>query len=250
MTCDGPNSRTPFQGPAFNGDANAKTERRMSAILIDTEVNSFESMEAIEVAWTDWGIETGSGEMVVQRFRPENPIEPGAVAVHGILPDELAGKPPSSEAAIPADVDYIIGHNVDFDWQVLGEPDVKRICTMAIAKNRFPQFKTHKLGALLYEFYGLNSQTRDWLKNAHLADADVANLDRVLAKLIENEQIGSLEDLWNLSEECRIPTHMPFGKYRGEPISKVPADYKRWLANQDDVDSYLMQAITGQKSFF
>jgi exodeoxyribonuclease X len=36
---------------------------------------------------------------------------------------------------------------------------------------------------------------------------------------------------------------MPFGKHRGVAMAEVPADYKRWLRGQPDVDPYLRQAL-------
>jgi hypothetical protein len=56
------------------------------------------------------------------------------------------------------------------------------------------------------------------------------------------------EHLWEISERARIPTRMPFGKYKGTPIADIPNDYKRWLLEQPDVDPYLAQALTGKKS--
>jgi len=54
-----------------------------------------------------------------------------------------------------------------------------------------------------------------------------------------------MEQLWTLSEEARIPSVMPFGKHKGELITDVPMDYKRWLLNQDNIDSYLKSALLG-----
>jgi exodeoxyribonuclease X len=36
---------------------------------------------------------------------------------------------------------------------------------------------------------------------------------------------------------------MPFGKHKGELISKLPADYKAWLQAQDSTDQYLKIAL-------
>jgi len=38
---------------------------------------------------------------------------------------------------------------------------------------------------------------------------------------------------------------MPFGKHKGLPIREVPADYRRWLLGQSDVDPYLRRALQG-----
>ena len=51
------------------------------------------------------------------------------------------------------------------------------------------------------------------------------------------------EDIWQASELARIPTIMPFGKHKGTAIADIPADYKRWLLGQPDVDPYLRKAL-------
>jgi exodeoxyribonuclease X len=56
-----------------------------------------------------------------------------------------------------------------------------------------------------------------------------------------------MADLFSLSEICRIPTHMPFGKHRGMPLDELPRDYVGWLLRQDDVDQYLRKALAGRK---
>jgi exodeoxyribonuclease X len=57
---------------------------------------------------------------------------------------------------------------------------------------------------------------------------------------------GTWADLWEISEKARIPSVMPFGKHKGVPMGDVPADYKRWLLNQPDVDPYLAIALRGR----
>jgi exodeoxyribonuclease X len=36
---------------------------------------------------------------------------------------------------------------------------------------------------------------------------------------------------------------MSFGKHKGTAIKDVPADYKRWLLGQPDVEPYLAKAL-------
>jgi exodeoxyribonuclease X len=43
----------------------------------------------------------------------------------------------------------------------------------------------------------------------------------------------------------RIPKVMTFGKHKGAAIADIPADYKRWLLGQQDVDPYLVKALRG-----
>ena len=57
---------------------------------------------------------------------------------------------------------------------------------------------------------------------------------------------GSWEDSWGRSEIARIPTVMTFGKHKGVPIKDLPADYKRWLLGQPELDPYLIKALKRQ----
>jgi exodeoxyribonuclease X len=36
---------------------------------------------------------------------------------------------------------------------------------------------------------------------------------------------------------------MPFGKHKGEEITRIPADYRKWLLKQENVDPYLRKAL-------
>lgn len=181
-----------------------------------------------------------------ERFDPGKPISPAAMAVHHILDEDLVGKRPSHEFTLPADTQYIIGHNVDFDWQVVGSPDVKRVCTLALSRMVWPQLESHNLSALLYYLSADRNSTREKLKNAHSALADVESCLLLLFHLVAALNPPSWEALWLMSEQARIPTVMPFGKHRGQPISSIPADYKRWLLNQPDIDPYLIKALGGK----
>jgi len=217
----------------------------MNAIYIDTEVNSLEAREPIEVAWRDFS-EAGT---FIQRFRPEGEIEAGAALVHGILPCDLEDCPPASEApAFVPKAKYWIGHNIDFDWGVLGSPDsVKRICTLALCRHLWPEILSHKLGALVYESMDLVPEARELLENAHAADADVNFLSDIILPEIYAKAFDGKEPtpaaLWKLSEVARIPTTMPFGKHRGDLIVDLPRSYRTWILKQTDFDPYLVEAV-------
>ena len=109
-------------------------------IIFDTETTGLEAPEIIEAAW----LEVNSlapmtyGACFEQRYRPSKPISIAALATHHILDEELVDCPTSSEFALPQHVDYLIGHNIDFDWTVIGMPDVRRICTLSLARAVWP----------------------------------------------------------------------------------------------------------------
>lgn len=170
----------------------------------------------------------------------------------GIICQDLVGCRDSKEFALPASPLLMIGHNVDFDWRMAGEnPDIKRICTLALSRFLFPDKDSHTQSAMMYLIArrnGREAQARELLRNAHAALDDVRNCAIVLRFLLEVAMdAGHATDTWEevhaLSEKARIPTVMPYGKHKGTPINQVPNDYKAWLLRQPDVDPYLVQAL-------
>jgi exodeoxyribonuclease X len=81
------------------------------------------------------------------------------------------------------------------------------------------------------------------LKNAHSALADVGICAVILQHICQARSIVSMEELWLASESARSPSVMPFGKHKGMAMADVPADYKRWLLGQGDIDPYLRKAL-------
>lgn len=220
-------------------------------IAFDTETTGFVEPEIIEAAWVE--IRDIDSFMCFNsfeaRYKPTKPIELGALSTHHILDTELDGCPPSASFALPDDVVYLIGHNIDFDWGVIGKPDIKRICTLALARKYLPGLDSHKQSALIYHFYeDAPSTARDMVKNAHSALPDVVNCVIVLRFLIgiirdSGVVIDDWSDLWDVSEEARIPEIMTFGKHKGDHMRDVPRSYKQWLLRQEDMDPYVRLSI-------
>jgi len=212
-------------------------------IIFDTEATDIKEPVLIEAAW----LEVTSlapltiDSQFVQRYNPGKPISLGALATHHILDEELIDCPPSSNFQLPSGLEYLIGHNIDFDWQVLGQPAVKRICTLALARKVWPNLDSHSQSALLYFLDRKNA--REQLREAHSALADVHICGKILEAICTELKINSVEDLWVASEKARMPTHMPFGKHKGVLLSEVPMDYRSWLLGQPDIDPYLRKAL-------
>lgn len=216
----------------------------MAAIIFDTETTGTNEPQIIEAAWLrlDSPATLGVTDQFEQRYRPTERISLGALTVHHIYDEELIGCPPHTDFRLPADVQYIIGHNVDYDWKVAGKPNVKRICTLALARRLYPDADSHSQSAMIYLIDRPNA--RNLLKSAHSALADVRNCRSLLANLISlSGPVADWETLWQLSEQARIPKVMTFGKHKGMAITDVPADYKAWLLRQPDVDPYLQVAL-------
>lgn len=217
----------------------------MNAYIFDTETTGTAQPDIIEAAWLQ--LDDVSTLNVVQefeqRYQPTHSISLGALAVHHIYDEELANCPPCSDFKFPTHANYMIGHNVDYDWNVAGQPDVKRICTLALSRYVLPQLDSHSQSALMYYFF--RPHARERLKAAHSALADVHNCRYILKKLLSllPQPPQNWEQLWELSELARLPRIMPFGKHKGTAIADLPLDYQDWVLRQDSMDPYIKLAI-------
>jgi exodeoxyribonuclease X len=219
--------------------------------ILDTETTDSDpkTCEVIELAYVGFSslrdiLEAGTWPIQTSRFWPSRPMAYGALATHHILLEDLEGCPRSDTAQVPNDCDYLIGHNIDFDWEVLGAPaQVKRIDTIAMMRDMYPLLDSHKLSACVYFLSGANSHTRDRLQNAHSADVDIALCAEVLQHICAEKSIEDIESLYTYSEEARTPKIMSFGKHKGEPVSDVPYGYIKWYRSQPDTDPYLIEAF-------
>jgi exodeoxyribonuclease X len=215
----------------------------MTTLIFDTETTGISDAELISAAWLQ--VDAPDTLKVIDSFdqfyQPAKPISLGAMAVHHIMDEDLVGCPAASNFALPTGTEYLIGHNIDFDWQVIGQPDVKRIDTLCLCRKHWPKADAHSQSSMLYL---LERETaRERLKDAHSAAADVEVCKTILSHILERTKSGSWEELWMASEEARVPERMPFGKHKGERIKDMPSDYKRWLLKQSDVDPYLARAL-------
>ncbi len=218
------------------------------AIIFDTETTGITEPEIVEAAWIE-PCNLQSAEEYVRRtefcsrFKPSKSISLSAMAVHHIMDEDLIDCEPSSSFSLPSGIDYLIGHNIDFDWIAIGKPEVKRICTLALSRYLWPELDSHNQSSMLY--FLERESARDLLQGkAHSALDDVKNCAILLNHIIpEIGGIDSWQTLWHRSEIARIPTVMPFGKHKGVQIKDIPSDYKRWLLGQPDIDQYLIKAL-------
>ena len=209
------------------------------AVIFDTETTGRKDPIIIEGAWLELkSVDPFKlGLSFCQRYNPGKPIELGALATHHIYDEELIQCPPAKSFSLPNDVEYIIGHNIDYDWNVIDQPNIRRICTLALARKVWNSIDAYSQSALLYFIDRDNA--RDILKKAHSAETDVRICATILEKICIELDVSSFEHLWELSEDARTPTVMPFGKHKGTLITDIPIDYKKWLLNQDNIDPYL-----------
>lgn len=223
-------------------------------IIFDTETTGKKKTEdhdvqLIEAAWLNVNEDLTVLSEFNQRYKPSIPIDLGAMATHHIIEEDLVDCPPSSSFKLPETVEYIIGHNVDYDWEIIGKPNVKRICTLALARKLLPDLDSHSQVSLMYHFSEDKNEAREMVKNAHNALTDVKNCQFVLNSLINvfklqyGKEVKDIEYLWKMSERARIPDVISFGKHKGDKIKDLPKDYIIWLKKQNDLDPYLRVAL-------
>ena len=221
----------------------------MTQVLVfDTETTGITEPQVIEAAWIRLAGPPHQAQpdlWYCRRFKPSKPIDLGAMSTHHIMDEDLDECAQSSEFSLPPGVGYLVGHKIDFDWEVAGKPDIRRICTLALSRALWPDLTAHNQTAMLYHLERANARALS--KNAHSASVDVENCLVLLGHIVRVSGVTSWDALWELSEKSRIPTVMPFGKHKGVPISQVPTDYKVWLLKQADLDPYLKKALVPQK---
>ena len=228
----------------------------MQAIILDTETHTLNG-QPIESA--DAPVQINEGKLTLdkpqifdQLYSVDEPISYAAMAVHHILESELIDQPHYTTFTLPSDTTYIIGHNIDYDIRALEKcgvdsKNIKAICTLALARLVWPDAEAHNISALIYMITKGSAKARDMIKKAHRADMDIILTANILMHEIHHLKIQSIEELYQASEDARIPRSINFGKHRGTAITDLPADYMQWLLRQEDLDPYLRKAIENAK---
>lgn len=230
----------------------------MTTYILDTETTGLIDPHMTEAAYSI--VDIIDGKVIVlqeprsKRFNPMKEISLGSMATSHICDEDVANETPHTEFKLSSSVDYLIGHNIDYDMQVLKNAGVthtpKLICTQAMVSHLLPTLESHKLVALLYHFH--KDIARQQARQAHAAIADIYFTQLVLGSLIdlansEGHRITDVASLYEFSQMARVPTHMSFGKHKGAAIADLAATsdgagYLKWLLKQDSVDPYLAQA--------
>jgi exodeoxyribonuclease X len=260
-------------------------------LVFDTELTDLpdrcpEGPEIIESAWCELEPAAHIGgffflekpwtaEFITQAayHDTDRPSSCGALAVHGILPQDVAGQPKFSVTDHLGGADVVlIGHNIDVDWNAArryaaevpadddlfgkrGElDDVPRICTLAMARRVYGPAVQHGLGALMFHIRGYTPETRDMVRGAHSALSDVMMTLTLLLDIAKRRpEIRSWKAMWEFSEDCRLPRFWPLGKYGpkenggvGQPLEAARNDlgYLDWVRDTFwQKDPYLVRAV-------
>ena len=89
----------------------------------------------------------------------------------------------------------------------------------------------------------MNPAARALARSAHGAETDVQMTYEILCFLQNAFECRSLAELARLSDEARVPTHMAFGKFKGQPIHEVDTGWRNWYRRQPNPDQYLLEAF-------
>lgn len=94
----------------------------MNACIFDSETTGLNDPQLVEAAYLQLADIPGLPVAIefLQRYKPGKPIELGALATSHILDEELVDCLDHTEFQLPAEIEYLIGHNVDYDWGVIG----------------------------------------------------------------------------------------------------------------------------------
>ena len=222
----------------------------MSALILDTETHDLNGYP-IEIAYAPCSFEQGvlvinQGEVFDEYFSCPEPIALGALATHHILETDIAEKPSFDTFRMPQGVQYLIGHNIDYDIKAIQkcQPDftVKGICTLALCRMVWPELP-HTLSAMYYHVMDDLELARKHLRHAHNAKADIYFTGVILKTLVEQLGIRDMNSLFIMSETARIPKYITFGKHKGTAIKDLDSGYVSWLLKQPDLDPYLRKAL-------
>lgn len=229
----------------------------MTALIFDVETHKLHG-DIIEAAWMDVNfVKNSSGEFIIQinydhvgsqRYKPSEPIDTSAMAVHHIIDEDLENCPPSHTFRFPkgSEVEYLIGHNIRYDQDAIYRTDLPLsernnylICTLAMSRYLWPTFESHKLTTMIYNLFD-HKFARELVKNAHQASSDVELTSLLLQKIIEKrnetcesfQKIESLEELYSFSEWCSDNQEYIFqGKLRGKRIDDLQVKDLRHIWN-------------------
>lgn len=212
--------------------------------FLDTETTGTDpSASVCEIAWVETD---GDFNIVDQRqslIDPEQLISPSASGVHGIVNADCEDSPTLAEFfSVDHPACYgkklggpavVIGHRCSFDMRFVGphfEDKPLELDTLRWVRKLYPDMDSHTLSTCIYALDLPRSA------GAHRAMADVMSAYH-LCKHVCDRTGMSLTQLAVASEEPMEVQMMYLGKYKGQPFSKIPRSYMRWMReNMKDLD--------------
>lgn len=212
-----------------------------TALVIDTETDQGRDPRPIQVATID----VATGFEWMKYFNSGRSISPVVIKIHGITDDDVAGleRFNLAEFQLPT---YLIGHNVRFDWRVIGSPSAKLICTVRLARVAFPEWSAYGQSRCIEQLLGKKEASKMTIA-AHDALGDARMCYLLYQACCERLEIASTDfaAAHAIANKANPVSKMPFGKHKGKLIKEVPIDYVRWmLGNIHNLQPTLYSALT------
>lgn len=212
-----------------------------TALIIDTETDQGRDPRPIQVATID----VASGFEWMKYFNSGRSISPVVIRVHGITDEDVAGLEhfDLEQFELPT---YLIGHNVRFDWRVIGSPSAKLICTVRLARVAFPEWSGYSQSKCIEQLLG-KSEASIMTIAAHDALGDARMCYLLYQACCERLEIAPIDfaTAHAISNKANPVSKMPFGKYKGKPVKDVPISYVKWmLGNIHNMQPSLYSALT------
>lgn len=196
-----------------------------TALVIDTETDQGRNARPIQVATIN--VQTGFEWMAY--FNSGRPISPFVTKIHGITDADVAGLERFDLQKFELS-DYLIGHNVHFDWGVIGRPSTKLICTVRLARLAFPEWSRYSQSRCIEQLIG-EAAAREMTAAAHDALGDARMCYLLYKACCERLQIEPTDfaAAHRMANQAKPVRQMPFGKYKGRAIKDLPSNYVQWL---------------------
>lgn len=196
-----------------------------TALIIDTETDQGHDPRPIQVAT----INVATGFEWMKYFNSGRSISPIVIKVHGITDDDVEGleRFDLADFELPT---YLIGHNVRFDWRVIGSPSVKLICTVRLARVAFPEWYAYGQSKCIEQLLGKGEASRMTIA-AHDALGDARMCYLLYQACCERLEIAPTDfaAAHMVSNTANPVAKMPFGKHKGQLIKDVPISYVKWM---------------------
>lgn len=207
--------------------------------ILDLETTGVdpEADAIIEIAAVQLGANCTVAAVQERLVDPRQPIPPESSAVHGLIDEDVAGKPLLRDVIELFDgADAYIAHNSKFEESFLTPIWGSKVWidTFRCALRVWPDAPRHNNEALRYWLGLVNPLGIPRAEiRPHRALSDCYVTGAIFGKLLEQASWAQLRD-W--SREPALFTRFSFGKHKGERFDAVPADYLDWIIRKSDLD--------------